>query len=63
MSKEKKVKITQIKSCIGRTDRQINTLKGLGLGRIGKSREHKITPQISGMINKVNFLVSVEELN
>lgn len=58
----KKVKVTQVKSSIGRNPRQKATLQSLGLRRIGHSREHQLTPQIEGMINKVNFLVQVEEL-
>lgn len=59
----KKVKVTQIKSQIGRTDKQKHTLTGLGLKRIGQSREHNLTPQIEGMIKKVNFLIKVEEVS
>lgn len=58
----KKVKVTQVRSKIGRTEKQKQTLSSLGLGRIGKSREHTLTPQVAGMINKVNFLIKVEEI-
>jgi large subunit ribosomal protein L30 len=37
------------------------TLKALGLGRIGKTKIHKDTPQIRGMINQVAYLLKVEE--
>jgi len=57
----KKIKITQIRSKIGRSKKQISTLESLGLGRIGSTKEIDLTPQISGMINKVKFLVKVEE--
>jgi len=60
--KLKKVKITQVRSSIRRTDRQKATLIGLGLRKIGQSREHDLTPQIVGMIDKVNFLVKVEDV-
>lgn len=60
--KTKKVKITQVRSSIRRTDRQKATLIGLGLKKIGQSREHDLTPQIVGMIDKVNFLVKVEDV-
>lgn len=60
--KSKKVKITQVRSSIRRTDRQKATLMGLGLHKIGQSREHDLTPQIVGMIDKVNFLVKVEDV-
>jgi large subunit ribosomal protein L30 len=57
-----KVKITQIKSNIRRSDKQKATLKALGLSKIGSSREHTLTDQVKGMINKVNFLVKVEDV-
>ena len=56
----KKVKVTQIKSSIRRSDKQKATLKALGLNRIGQSREHNLTPQVEGMLKKVDFLVNVE---
>jgi len=62
MNENKKVKVTQVRSSIGRSDKQKATLDGLGLRGIGKSREHVLTPQVSGMIKKVEFLVKVEEL-
>jgi large subunit ribosomal protein L30 len=58
----KKVKITQIKSQIGRPERQKRTLEALGLGKISSSSEHELTPQIAGMIAKVSHLVKVEEI-
>ncbi len=58
----KKIKVTQIRSQIGRIKKHKDTLEGLGLRRIGQSREHKLTPQLKGMLDKVNYLVSVEEI-
>ncbi len=55
-----KVIITQTRSTIKRPNRQKLTIKALGLGRINKSVEVELTPQIQGMINKVDHLVSVE---
>ncbi|MEQ6121991.1 50S ribosomal protein L30 [Reichenbachiella sp. MALMAid0571] len=55
-----KVIITQTKSTINRPSRQKLTIKALGLGRINKSVEKELTPQIQGMIKKVDHLVSVE---
>lgn len=55
-----KVIITQTKSTIKKPNRQKLTIKALGLGRINKSVEKELTPQIQGMINKVDHLVSVE---
>ena len=57
-----KVKITQIKSTIDRPKRQKLTIQALGLGKISKSVEVEYTPQIAGMVNSVNHLVSVSEL-
>lgn len=57
-----KVQITQKRSTIKRPETQIRTIKALGLGRINKSVEVELTPQISGMIRKVNHLITVKEL-
>jgi len=57
-----KVRITQVKSIIDRSRRQKDTIKALGLRRMNHSVEHEATPQIKGMIAKVNHLVKVEEL-
>jgi large subunit ribosomal protein L30 len=56
-----KIRITQIKSTIDRPKDQKATITALGLGRISKSVVVENTPQISGMVNKVNHLVKVEE--
>ena len=58
----KKLKITQVKSQIGRKYDQDRTLKALGLGRIGKTREINDNESVRGMIFKVKHLVEVEEL-
>ncbi len=57
----KKVKLTQIKSGIDRPLRQKRTLEALKLGRIGKTAVVECTPQIEGMIAKINHLVTIEE--
>ncbi|MCK6616205.1 MAG: 50S ribosomal protein L30 [Cyclobacteriaceae bacterium] len=57
-----KVKITQSRSDIKRPETQQRTLRALGLGRLNKSVEVELTPQIAGMIQKVNHLVTVKEL-
>ena len=57
-----KVRITQIRSVINRPKKQKLTIPALGLGKINRSVEVEKTPQIAGMINKVNHLVSVTEL-
>ncbi len=55
-----RLKVTQVRSAIGRPPKHRATLKGLGLGRPGKSRVLKDTPEIRGMIRKVAHLVKVE---
>ncbi|WP_026956464.1 50S ribosomal protein L30 [Algoriphagus vanfongensis] len=56
-----KIKITQTKSVIDRPKDQKATITALGLGKINKSVEVEETPQIAGMVKKVNHLVKVEE--
>ena len=56
-----KLKITQTRSTIRKTENQKRTIKALGLGRIGRTVEHEDTPQIRGMVTKVHHLVTVEE--
>lgn len=58
----KKIRITQVRSGIGRPLRQKRTLEALGLKRIRHTVEHDATPQILGMVVKVNHLVIVEEV-
>jgi large subunit ribosomal protein L30 len=55
-----KVTITQVKSTIGQTDRHRGTLRALGLGKIGRSAEHKDSPELRGMLRLVDHLVRVE---
>jgi len=57
-----KVQITQSRSIIKRPETQVRTMKALGLGRINKTVEVELTPQIAGMIRKVNHLITVKEL-
>ena len=61
MTATKKIKVTQVKSPHGRFDYQQDTLKGLGLNKMNRSRELLDTPQIRGMIARVQHLVRVEE--
>lgn len=58
----KKIRVKQVRSGIGHPDIQKKTLKALGLGRIGRMREHNATPQIMGMVEKIAHLISVEEI-
>jgi large subunit ribosomal protein L30 len=59
---EKKVRVTKIKSAIGRQSVQKKTLEALGLGKISSSRIHNDTPQLRGMIFRVKHLVAVQEV-
>ncbi|MCK4939935.1 MAG: 50S ribosomal protein L30 [Rhodospirillaceae bacterium] len=61
MSAKKTLKVTQTGSSIGRPNDQLETLKGLGLNKIRRTRELEDTPSVRGMINKVSHLVRVEE--
>ena len=56
----KKVKITQVKSTIGKSDKQKATVLALGLKKINQIVEHNETPQIIGMIKKVKHLLKIE---
>ena len=58
----KKIKITQVKSGIDRSERQRQTLIALGLRKLNATKEVEATPQILGMVNKVSHLVKVEEI-
>ena len=58
----RKIKITQVKSGIDRSERQKQTLIALGLKKMNASKEVEATPQILGMVNKVSHLVKVEEI-
>ena len=58
----KKIKITQVKSGIDRSERQKQTLIALGLRKFNATKEVEATPQILGMVNKVSHLVKVEEI-
>jgi len=55
------LRITQLKSRNGCDRRQRDTLRSLGLRRIGHTVEHSDTPQVRGMIHKVRHLVEVSE--
>ena len=57
-----KIKVTQVKSQIGRLQNQKRTLEALGLRKINQTVEHEATPTIIGMVNRVKHLVSVSEI-
>jgi large subunit ribosomal protein L30 len=56
-----KVKIRQVRSAIGQSQRHRGTLRALGLGKIGRTAEHAEGPELAGMLRKVSHLVEVEE--
>ena len=58
----KKLRVTQVRSQIGQSERHRGTLRALGLGKIGRSREHADTPVLAGMIRKVRHLVKVDDV-
>jgi large subunit ribosomal protein L30 len=55
-----KIKVTQVRSAIGRTARQKRTLEALGIRKLHQTIEVEATPQILGMVDKVKHLVEVE---
>jgi large subunit ribosomal protein L30 len=55
------IRVTQVRSQIGQSQRHRGTLRALGLGKIGRSVEHRDTPELAGMLRKVRHLVKVEE--
>jgi large subunit ribosomal protein L30 len=58
-----KLKLTQVRSQIGQSQRHRGTLRALGLGKIGRTAEQDDSPVIAGMLRKVRHLVKVEEAN
>ena len=58
----KKIKITLVKSPIDRPERQKQTLKALGLNKLNATKEVEATPQILGMVRKVEHMIDVVEL-
>ena len=58
---DKKIKITLVKSIIGTKQDHRATVRGLGLRKLNSSSELIDTPAVRGMINKVQYLVKVED--
>ena len=54
------VKITQVRSGIGQSRRHLGTLRALGLGKIGRSADHRDSPQLQGMLRQIRHLVTIE---
>ena len=57
-----KIRITQVKSIIGRPERQKRTMLALGLKKMNQTIQHESTPQVLGMIKKVAHLLKIEEV-
>jgi len=57
-----KIRVTQVRSKIGRPERQKRTLEALGLRKMNQTVEHEATPQIIGMVKAISHLVKVEEI-
>jgi len=57
-----RIKVTQVKSQIGRLQNQKRTMEALGLRKMNQTVEHEATPTIIGMVNRVKHLVSVQEI-
>ena len=56
------LKVTQVRSVVGSKQGHKRTVRALGLKRIRDSRVHRDTPQIRGMVRKVQHLVEAEEV-
>jgi large subunit ribosomal protein L30 len=56
-----KLRISQVRSQIGQSERHRGTLRALGLGKIGRTAEHEEGPVVAGMLRKVRHLVRVED--
>jgi large subunit ribosomal protein L30 len=54
------LKITQVRSMVGQSERHRGTLRALGLGKIGRSAEHRDSPQLQGMLRQVRHLVRID---
>ncbi len=61
--KAKKLRITQVRSGIGRQEKHRRTLRALGIKRHQQSVVQEDTPAIRGMINQISFMVDVEEVD
>jgi large subunit ribosomal protein L30 len=61
VSAMKKLRIKQVRSGIGRPERQKRTLRALGFKRLNQTIEVEVSPQVAGMIEKVKHLIEIEE--
>ncbi|HEX7387500.1 MAG TPA: 50S ribosomal protein L30 [Castellaniella sp.] len=61
MAEQKQIKVTLVRSTIGTLKSHRDTVRGLGLGKVNSSRVLIDTPEVRGMIRKVDYLVAVSE--
>jgi large subunit ribosomal protein L30 len=54
------LKLTQVRSAVGQSQRHRGTLRALGLGKIGRTAEHKDSPELQGMLRQVAHLVQID---
>ena len=54
------LRITQVRSSVGQSTRHRGTLRALGLGKIGRTAEHRDSPQLQGMLRQVRHLVRID---
>jgi large subunit ribosomal protein L30 len=59
MAEKKTITVRQIRSAARRPDIQAQTLRGLGLGKIRRTRTLEDTPSVRGMINAISHLVEI----
>ena len=57
-----KIIVKQVRSTIGQKKQHLGTLKALGLGKIGRTKEHQATRSTLGMVRAVNHLVEIEQV-
>lgn len=62
MSNAEQVQITLVRSPIGRLPSHLGTLKGLGLRKMNQKVVRSLTPEIQGMINKISYMLKVEQV-
>ena len=62
MTEQIKVEVVQKGSSIGRSKKQLGTLAGLGLGKVGARKTLVLTPAVQGMIDKVSHMIEVNEV-
>lgn len=58
----KKVKLTQVRSMIHRSQKQRDTLMALGLRKINSTSERELNLAVEGMVRKISHLIKIEEI-